>query len=295
MDEDLANLSIFMNGKKPTTSCLGNNLTLTLDILHRQVDTAATIRVDWAHMKGDPAFTFGTPEEQVIVVNRILRAASVAKEIIVRLASSYLLTNKWYAAQVDSVRLSEWSQVRQKTADISEVMSVANEEAKRLSTLIKEIENELQKAEKNVYEAKVHDKTERYKRVACTLQNRLQEQQQDIHALTLQVRELESKAQAKEMDNKYEYEQISDTKENTTASKRMQLTGLQVQVECEERRVQQVYSDCDNKYEQHHGGQQELSDYERGTEECHLRQVSPNHEQVYDDYYHDAAHYSHEN
>ncbi|KAL6727984.1 hypothetical protein Aduo_009803 [Ancylostoma duodenale] len=169
MDEDLANLSIFMNGKKPTTSCLGNNLTLTLDILHRQVDTAATIRVDWAHMKGDPAFTFGTPEEQVIVVNRILRAASVAKEIIVRLASSYLLTNKWYAAQVDSVRLSEWSQVRQKTADISEVMSVANEEAKRLSTLIKEIENELQKAEKNVYEAKVHDKTERYKRVACTI------------------------------------------------------------------------------------------------------------------------------
>ncbi|RCN36505.1 hypothetical protein ANCCAN_17616, partial [Ancylostoma caninum] len=95
-------------------------------------------------MKGDPAFTFGTPEEQVIIVNRILRAASVAKEKIVKLASSYLLTNK------------------------------------------------------------------------C---------------------------------------------------------------------------DCDNKYEQHHGGQEERSDYERGTEEC---QVSPNHEQVYDDYYHDAAHYDHE-
>ncbi|KAL6727488.1 hypothetical protein Aduo_009358 [Ancylostoma duodenale] len=139
MDEYLANLSIFMNEKKPTTSCLENNLTLTLDGLHRQVDTAATIRIDWAHMKEDPAFTFGTSEEQVIIVNRILRAASVAKEKIVRLASSYLLTNKWYAAQVDSVRLSEWSQVQQKTADISEVMSVANEEAKRFSTLIKEL------------------------------------------------------------------------------------------------------------------------------------------------------------
>ncbi|KIH59093.1 hypothetical protein ANCDUO_10689 [Ancylostoma duodenale] len=210
MDEYLANLSIFMNEKKPTTSCLENNLTLTLDGLHRQVDTAATIRVDWAHMKGDPAFTFGTSEEQVIIVNRILRAVSVAKEKI----------------------------------------------------------NELQKAEKNVYEAEVHDKTELYKRGAYTLQNRLQEQQQDIHALTLQVRELESKAQAKETDN----EEMNDTKENTTASKRMQLTGAQEQVECEKRRVQQVYSNCDNKYEQRHGEQEERSDYERGTEECHLRQ-----------------------
>ncbi|KAL6731485.1 hypothetical protein Aduo_002346 [Ancylostoma duodenale] len=68
MDEDLANLSIFINGKKPTTSCLVNTLALTLDSLHRQVDTAATVRVDWVHMKGDPAFTFGTPEEQVIIV-----------------------------------------------------------------------------------------------------------------------------------------------------------------------------------------------------------------------------------
>ncbi|KAL6727487.1 hypothetical protein Aduo_009357 [Ancylostoma duodenale] len=78
---------------------------------------------------------------------------------------------------------------------------------------------------------------------------------------------------------------MNDTKENTTASNRMQLTGLQVQLECEKRRVQQVYSDCDNKYERHHGEQGERSDYERGTEECHLRQVPPNHEQVYDDYY----------
>ncbi|EYC17814.1 hypothetical protein Y032_0029g1883 [Ancylostoma ceylanicum] len=82
--------------------------------------------------------------------------------------------------------------------------------------------------------------------------------------------------------------------ENTTASKRMQLTGIQVQVECETRRVQQVYSGCDKKYEQHHGGQEECSDYERRTEECRLRQVSPKHQQMYYDYYHDAAHYNHE-
>ncbi|KAK6762822.1 hypothetical protein RB195_023504 [Necator americanus] len=93
MDEHLANLSIFMNDKKPTTGCLENNLTLTLDGFHRQVDTAATIRVDWMHMKGDPTLTFGAPEEQVIILNRILRAASVAKEKIVRPASNYLLTS----------------------------------------------------------------------------------------------------------------------------------------------------------------------------------------------------------
>ncbi|KAK6765074.1 hypothetical protein RB195_025127 [Necator americanus] len=107
MDEDLVNLSVFMNDKKPTTSCLENNLTLTFDGLHRQVDTAAIIRVDWMHMKGDLSVTFRAPEEQVIILNRILRAASVAKEKIVRVASNYLLTSKWYAAQVDPVRLLE--------------------------------------------------------------------------------------------------------------------------------------------------------------------------------------------
>ncbi|KAK6764311.1 hypothetical protein RB195_024580 [Necator americanus] len=46
MVDDLANVSVFVNGKEATASHLENNLTLTLDGQSRQVDTAATIWVE---------------------------------------------------------------------------------------------------------------------------------------------------------------------------------------------------------------------------------------------------------
>ncbi|VDO33009.1 unnamed protein product [Haemonchus placei] len=70
MDDELALLRLYIK-EASVASSFENSLNLVLDGIDRQFATAAIIRSDWAHMKGEPLLNFSPPQEQVIVLNRI--------------------------------------------------------------------------------------------------------------------------------------------------------------------------------------------------------------------------------
>ncbi|KAK6020941.1 hypothetical protein OSTOST_13397, partial [Ostertagia ostertagi] len=157
MDDELALLELYMEEKAPTASCLENSLTLTMDGIDRQLETAAIIRSDWTHMKGD-VLNFSPPQEQVIELNRILRAAESAKEKI-----------EVVRKIIRPHRCKNWIQVQKRSINISEILSKSDDEIKRLGTLVKEIEKELLKVEREVYNSKQYDQAETHKRMAFML------------------------------------------------------------------------------------------------------------------------------
>ncbi|KAK6765142.1 hypothetical protein RB195_025183 [Necator americanus] len=106
-------------------------------------------------------------------------------EKIVRLTSIHLLTSKWHEGKLDLTRLLEWNQGQGGATSVDEIFHKANEAAKRL--LITEVGNALEEAERNMYDSRIHSKTELFKRLACMQQNKMQEQQHEIEVLRQQV------------------------------------------------------------------------------------------------------------
>ncbi|KAK6017016.1 hypothetical protein OSTOST_17495 [Ostertagia ostertagi] len=208
MDDELALLELYMEEKAPTASCLENSLTLTMDGIERQLETAATIRSDWTHMKGDAELNFSKPPEQVIALSRILRAAESAKEKIVQLSYKYFFTRKWYERLFDPARRNSWLQMQRKTTNISEILSRSDEEIKRLGILIREIQRELTKAEGQVYNSKQYDQAETHKRMAFALHRTVQRQQDEITELKQKIGELQAiKVQYEEKLNQQQQEE----------------------------------------------------------------------------------------
>ncbi|PIO55256.1 hypothetical protein TELCIR_23358, partial [Teladorsagia circumcincta] len=192
MDDELALLELYMKEKTPTASFLENSLTLTLDGIDRQLDAAAIIRSDWTHMKGEAVLNFSPPQEQVIALNRILRAAESAKEKIVQLAYKYFFTRKWYGRLFDPNRRKSWFQMQRRVTKISEILSRSDDEIKRLGALIEEIQKELMQAERKVHDSKQYDQVETHKRMAYTLQRTVHRQRDEINDLKQKIVELEA-------------------------------------------------------------------------------------------------------
>ncbi|VDO35676.1 unnamed protein product [Haemonchus placei] len=200
MDNELALLGLYIEEEEPTPISLENSMNLLLDGIDRQLATAASIRSDWTRMKGDIVLNCDRPQEQVIVLNKILRAAEMSKEKIVQLSYKYFLTRKWYESLSDPIRCNSWIELQRRVTDISAILSTNNGELKRLGPVIREVETELIKAEQQqqIHDSKLYDQAETHKKMAFTLQRTIQRQHDEIVALKQKIDELEAMRLQKE-------------------------------------------------------------------------------------------------
>lgn len=133
-----------------------NDSTLRLDAIHRQVDTAATVRLNWNHLETDKSFTLGGEGERVLLINRPLRATSFTKEMTVCLTTHYSLTSKYYEAPVGMDRRVDWSAAQRRNV-LAEVVALVNEALKVLKSVISDTERNLQGAERRLHNVSVRD------------------------------------------------------------------------------------------------------------------------------------------
>ncbi|XGW27378.1 hypothetical protein V3C99_007742 [Haemonchus contortus] len=196
MDNELALLGLYIEEEEPTPISLENSMNLLLDGIDRQLATAASIRSDWTRMKGDIVLNCDRPQKQVIVLNKILRAAEMSKEKIVQLSYKYFLTRKW------------------RVTDISAILSTNNDELKRLGPVIREVETELIKAEQQqqIHDSKLYDQAETHKKMAFTLQHTIQRQHDEIVALKQKIDELEAMRLQKEEQQRQLQQVLEQTK-----------------------------------------------------------------------------------
>uniref|UniRef100_A0A7I4YB64 Unconventional myosin-Va-like n=1 Tax=Haemonchus contortus TaxID=6289 RepID=A0A7I4YB64_HAECO len=143
-------------------------------------------------MKGDVVLNCDRPQEQVIVLFRVLGAAEISKENIVQLSYKSFFTRKWYESLSDPVRCNNWIEMQRRMTDISAIPSKNNGELKRLGTVIREIKTELMKAERQIQGSKQYDQAETHKRMAFTLRHTVQRQHDEIVALKQKIGELEA-------------------------------------------------------------------------------------------------------
>ncbi|XGW34438.1 hypothetical protein V3C99_018377, partial [Haemonchus contortus] len=189
--DELALFGLYVEEEEPTPISLESSLNLLLDGIDRQLATAASIRSDWTHMKGDVVLNVDPPQEQVIVLNRILRAAEMSKKIV-QLSYKYCFTRKWFESLSDPIQCNSWIEMQRRMTDIAAILSKNNDELKRLSIVIREIETELMKAERQIQDSKQYDQAETHKRMAFTLQHTVQRQHDEIVTLKQKIGELEA-------------------------------------------------------------------------------------------------------
>ncbi|VDM71196.1 unnamed protein product [Strongylus vulgaris] len=67
-----------------------------MEAVNRQVMVGKTILNDWNHFKGDPTLLLGEPRERILLINRLLRAAGIAREKYLALCTRYTLIYKFY-------------------------------------------------------------------------------------------------------------------------------------------------------------------------------------------------------
>ncbi|EYB82584.1 hypothetical protein Y032_0356g3356 [Ancylostoma ceylanicum] len=236
VERELHHLLTLLENETPSACSLENDLTLRLEAIHRQAATAATIRLDWNHLKGDQSFTLGGAGEQVLLINRILRAASFTKERIVCLTTHYFLTSKYYEQQVGMKRRMEWSVAQRRDTSLSEVLALVNEALKTVTSVISDLERNLQDAERRLYSASVKDETEIQRRISFLLQNRINDLEQDLEGLKRENLELRSALEAKE-----EMVTDEDAVRVEPMESRRTMIGQQVQVKTiEDQEMEQV-------------------------------------------------------
>ncbi|XGW03478.1 hypothetical protein V3C99_015008 [Haemonchus contortus] len=142
-------------------------------------------------MKGNVVLNVDRPQEQVIVLN-ILRAAEILKEKMVQLFYKYFFTRKWYESLSDPIRCNNWIELQRRVTDISAILSKNNDELKRLGIVIRGIETEFMKAQRQFRDSKQCDQAETNKRMAFALQHTVQRQHDEIVALKQKTGGLEA-------------------------------------------------------------------------------------------------------
>ncbi|PIO59684.1 hypothetical protein TELCIR_18844 [Teladorsagia circumcincta] len=152
-DSDLGCLITYLSGNNQTSSGFENDLSLTLEALHRQVDLAATLRVDWNHCREDEHFVLGGAGEQVLRILRLLRAAEQVTEKISKLATRYVLLDRLFEDQVvigrlNSIHRHAWLDRRHAfEVDSRKVLEFAHEGIRSINKFSDELEKELRRAE----------------------------------------------------------------------------------------------------------------------------------------------------
>ncbi|KAK6047147.1 hypothetical protein COOONC_15348 [Cooperia oncophora] len=130
-----------------------NDLTLTLEALHQQVDLAAILQEDWNHCKGDEHYVLGGAGEQVLRILRLLRTAEQTAEKIAKLVTRYTLLDRLFEEQVvigrlNSIHRHAWLNRKHRfEVDSRKVLDWAQLRSALLRRLIEELEKELRKTE----------------------------------------------------------------------------------------------------------------------------------------------------
>ncbi|KAK6061782.1 hypothetical protein COOONC_00546 [Cooperia oncophora] len=152
-DNDFGCLSNYLGSNNQTASGFENDLTLTLEALHQQVDLAAVLQVDWNHCKGDEHYVLGGAGEQVLRILRLLRTAEQTAEKIAKLVTRYTLLDRLFEEQVvigrlNSIHRHAWLDRKHRfEVDSRKVLDWAQLRSALLRRLIEELEKELRKTE----------------------------------------------------------------------------------------------------------------------------------------------------
>ncbi|KIH68938.1 hypothetical protein ANCDUO_00725 [Ancylostoma duodenale] len=106
LDGDTSFLTNLVKCSNPSKEFIEHDLQVTLDAIHRQVEIGTTLLTQWTYIKNDKCYLSSSPAEQLLIINRNLRAAVITKERILRLATRYILTDKLYDNRAHTGRLS---------------------------------------------------------------------------------------------------------------------------------------------------------------------------------------------
>ncbi|KAK6030634.1 hypothetical protein OSTOST_03223, partial [Ostertagia ostertagi] len=143
-DSDLGCLITYLSGNNQTASGFENDLSLTLEALHRQVDVAATLRVDWNHCREDEHFVLGGAGEQVLRILRLLRAAEQVSEKNFETRDE----DQVVIGRLNSIHRHAWLDRRHAfEVDSRKVLEFAHEGIRALNKFSDELEKELRRAE----------------------------------------------------------------------------------------------------------------------------------------------------
>ncbi|KAK6017404.1 hypothetical protein OSTOST_17077, partial [Ostertagia ostertagi] len=104
MDSDFFYIYKYLQGQ--SVSGFENDLTLTIEAIHRQVFVFGTLRNDWEHLKSNENFVLGGPGEQVLLIIELLRTAEQAVEQIKKLATRFVLTDRLFEALVQNGKVN---------------------------------------------------------------------------------------------------------------------------------------------------------------------------------------------
>ncbi|VDP09988.1 unnamed protein product [Heligmosomoides polygyrus] len=106
VDGDLGYLYKYASIKNQTASGFENDLTLTLNALHRQIMTAGIVRVDWEQERGEEHLVLAEPAEQVFLLTELLRVAEQTDKKNVKLTTRCVLTDRLFEEKTAIGRLN---------------------------------------------------------------------------------------------------------------------------------------------------------------------------------------------
>lgn len=202
VDGDLGYLYKYASIKNQTASGFENDLTLTLNALHRQITTAGIVRVDWEHKRGEEHFVLAEPAEQVLLLTELLRVAEQTDEKIVKLTTRYVLTDRLFEEQVaigrlNSIHRNAWlKKPHDYEIDAKKVIEYVHGQVTSLHCLIDELRKEKLRAEGEQHKSFRTYQPEMEKRqLLCILRKNLA---QDQKAAAEEVRKLQEKLTAQD-------------------------------------------------------------------------------------------------
>ncbi|VDP42703.1 unnamed protein product, partial [Heligmosomoides polygyrus] len=138
----------------PSSQHLEIDLTMVLNELHDQVKSTASHRNEWYNLMSSRVLRGMEVGEKLQLLNQFLLHASLGKERLLRLRTRYMLTDRVYESQTQAFGANvpareEW--LTQKD-DVTRkgVMCLVNREVTRLETTIKEVQEYLTHAEREL-------------------------------------------------------------------------------------------------------------------------------------------------
>ncbi|XGW10386.1 hypothetical protein V3C99_012128 [Haemonchus contortus] len=196
IDGDAAYLSRLLVRSHPNAEHLETELEKCFNDIRRYITVSRTIRNHFKFMQSDDPFKNAGAGEKVILLTDVRHSATTVKEVLLRVGTRYVLTERIYALQASSARVSakryeEWLAKDGGSHKIGPINMTIETELRPLIQVIKQTEHLLAEAKKDLKKESPKDHPREMENFN-KLQQLLKEQTEEIRTVRTKLSSLEN-------------------------------------------------------------------------------------------------------
>ncbi|KAK5983852.1 hypothetical protein GCK32_016416 [Trichostrongylus colubriformis] len=199
VDGDAAYLSRLLIRSHPSAEQLENELEKCFNEIQRYITVSRTIRNHFKFIQSDDPFKKAGAGERVLLLTNFRHCASTVKEVLLRMGTRFILTERIYARHastggVSSVRYEDWLVKDFGSHKIGVINMTIEMELRPLIEVIKQTEELLTKAEKELKKEVCESHSQQSSEVSENVnkfQQVLKEQTEEIKSLKARLSSLE--------------------------------------------------------------------------------------------------------